>query len=41
MTISEAFLIVVDDILSMYTLAFPYSCTGIEQLLQTCIYMLS
>jgi hypothetical protein len=41
MTVSEAFLIVVDDILSLYLLASPYSCTGIEQLLQTCIYMLS
>jgi hypothetical protein len=41
MTVSEAFLIVVDDILSLYLLDSPYSCTGIEQLLQTCIYMLS
>ena len=32
MTVSEAFSIVVDDILSLYLLAFPYSCTGIEQL---------
>ena len=41
MTVSEAFLIVVDDILSLYLLASPYSCTGIEQLLQICIYRLS
>ena len=40
MTVSEAFLIFVDDILSLYLLVFPYSCTGIEQLLQICIYML-
>ena len=41
MTVSEAFLIVVDDILSLYLLASPYSSTGTEHLLQTCIYMLS
>ena len=43
MTVPEAFLIVVDDILSMYLLAVPYiySCTGIEQLLQACVYRLS
>jgi hypothetical protein len=41
MTVPEAFLIVVDDILSLYLLASPYSCTGIEQSLQTCIYRLS
>ena len=43
MTVPEAFLIVVDDILSLYLLAVPYiySCTGIEQLLQACVYMLS
>ena len=41
MTVSEAFLIVVDDLLSLYILASPYSSTGIEQLLQTCIYRLS
>ena len=40
MTVSEAFLIFVDDILSLYLLASPYSCTGIEQLLQICIYVL-
>ena len=40
MTVSEAFLIFVDDSLSLYLLASPYSCTGIEQLLQICIYML-
>ena len=40
MTVSEAFLIFVDDILSLYLLASPYSCTGIKQLLQICIYML-
>ena len=40
MTVSEAFLIFVDDILSLYLLASPYSSTGIEQLLQICIYML-
>ena len=40
MIVSEAFLIVVDDILSMYLMASPYSCTGIEELLQTCIYRL-
>jgi hypothetical protein len=28
MTVSEAFLIFVDDILSLYLLASPYSCTG-------------
>jgi hypothetical protein len=27
MTVPEAFLIVVDDILSLYLLAFPYCCT--------------
>jgi hypothetical protein len=41
MAVSEAFLIVVDDILSMYLLVSPYSCTVIEQLMQTYIYMLS
>jgi hypothetical protein len=41
MTVSEAFLIVVDDILSLYLLASPYSVAGTEQLLQTCIYRLS
>ena len=41
MTVFEAFLMVVDDILSLYLLASPYCCTGIEQLLQTCIHMLS
>jgi hypothetical protein len=41
MTVSEAFLIVVDDIVSLYTLASPYSFAGIQQLLQTCIYRLS
>ena len=40
MTVSEAFLIFVDDILSLYLLVSPYSCTGIKQLLQICIYML-
>ena len=40
MTVSEAFLIFVDDILSLYLLASPYSCTGTQQLLQICIYML-
>ena len=40
MTVSEAFLISVDDILSLYLLASPYSCTGIKQFLQICIYML-
>ena len=40
MTVSEAFLIFVDDILSLYLLAPPYSCTGIKQLPQICIYML-
>ena len=40
MTVSEAFLISVDDILSLYLLVSPYSCTGIKQLLQICIYML-
>ena len=40
MTVSEAFLIFVDDILSLYLLASPYSSTGIEQLLQICIYKL-
>jgi hypothetical protein len=41
MTVSETFLIFVGDILSLYLLASPYILTGIEQLLQTCIYMLS
>ena len=41
MTVSEVFLIVVDDILSLYLLVSPYSCMGIEELLQTCIYRLS
>jgi len=40
MTVSEAFLIFVDDILSLYLLVPPYSYTGIKQLLQICIYML-
>ncbi len=40
MTVSEAFLIFVDDILSLYLLASPYSSTGIIQSLQICIYML-
>jgi len=40
MTVSEAFLIFVDDILSLYLLVPPYSCTGTQQLLQICIYML-
>ena len=42
MIVSEAFLIFVDDILSLYILAPPYSCTstGIQQLLQICIYVL-
>jgi hypothetical protein len=42
MTVSEAFLIFVDDILSLYLLVPPYmySCTGTRQLLQICIYML-
>jgi hypothetical protein len=40
MIVPKAVLIVVDDILSLYLLAPPYNCTGIEQLLQTCIYML-
>jgi hypothetical protein len=40
MTVSEAFLIFVDDILSLYSLASPYSCTAIQHLLQICIYML-
>ena len=26
MTVPEAFLIVVDDVISLYSLAFPYSC---------------
>jgi hypothetical protein len=41
MTIPEASLIVVDDIISLYSPASPYGCTGIEELLQTYIYMLS
>ena len=40
MTVSAAFLIFVDDILSLYLLAAPYSFTSIKQLLQICIYML-
>ena len=40
MTVSEAFLIFVDDILSLYLLVSPYSCTGTRQLLQICNYML-
>ena len=40
MTVPEAFLIFVDNILSLYLLAPPLSCTGIRQLLQICIYML-
>jgi hypothetical protein len=40
MTVPEAFLIFVDDILCLYSLASPYSCTGIKQLLQICIYTL-
>ena len=39
-TVSEAFLIFVDDILSLYLLASAYSCTGIKQFHQICIYML-
>ena len=39
-TVSEAFLIFVDDVISLYILASPYSCTGTQQLLQICIYML-
>jgi hypothetical protein len=43
MTVPEAILIVVDDTLSLYLLAVPYmySYTGIEQLLQACVYTLS
>jgi hypothetical protein len=41
MTVSEAFLTVVDDVISLYLLASPYNYTGIEELLQTCIYRLS
>ena len=41
MTVSEAFLIFIDDILSLYLTVSPYSYTGIKQLLQTCIYRLS
>ena len=41
MTVSGAFLIVVDDVISLYSPAFPYACMGIEELLQTCIYRLS
>ena len=41
MAVSEAFLIVVDDLLSLYSPASPYGCPGIEELLQTCIYGLS
>jgi hypothetical protein len=40
MTVSEAFLIFVDEILSLYLMVSPYSYTGIQQLLQICIYML-
>jgi hypothetical protein len=40
MTVSEAFLIFADDILSLYLLASPCGCTGIQQLLQIYIYML-
>jgi hypothetical protein len=40
MTVSEAFLIFVDDILSLYLLVSPYSSTGIKQLLQICVYVL-
>jgi hypothetical protein len=40
MNVSEAFLIFVDNILSLYFLASPYSCTSFKQLLQICIYML-
>ena len=40
MTVPEAFLIVIDDIISLYLPVSPYSCTGIKQLLQICIYML-
>ena len=29
--VPEAFLIVVDDVLSLYLPAFPYCCTGIEE----------
>ena len=41
MAVPEAFLIFVDDVISLYLLASPYRCTGIKQLLQICIYMLS
>ena len=43
MTVPEAFLIVVDDVISMYLLDPPYmySCTSIRQLLHTSIYRLS
>jgi hypothetical protein len=41
MTVSESFLIGVDNILSLYSVASPYSFTGIEQLMHTCIYTLS
>ena len=40
MTVSKAFLIVIDDVISLYLPVSPYSCTGIKQLLQICIYML-
>jgi hypothetical protein len=40
MTAHEVVLIFVDDILSLYLLASPYSCTGIQLLLQICIYTL-
>jgi hypothetical protein len=41
MTVSEAFLIVVDDVLSVYSPIFAYGCLVIEELLHTCIYRLS
>ena len=41
MTVSEAFLIVVDDVIIMYSPAFPYGCSSIEEFLQMCIYRLS
>jgi hypothetical protein len=38
MIVSEAFLIVVDDLLSLYSLASPYACPCIEELVHTGIY---
>ena len=40
MTVPKAFLIVVDDVISLYSPVFPYVCTGIEELLLTCIHRL-